>query len=257
MNTNTEQKIKFVANSANFTKIPGAPIAYWVGDHFYSVYEKGTALKVKGDTRQGMATSDNNRFLRLWYEVDFNKIGIGCKTSFDALEAGRKWYPYNKGGEYRKWYGNIGYVVNYENDGRELKAYATDLYRSASRTIKSMSEYFRECISWSKVSGGDIAFRYYPSGFIFDVAGCCIFYEERDRMLYDLGMINSIVATHILRVVSPTLNYEAGQIASLPIIYKANLQPTILSIIRSNVDTSGKDWDAFETSWDFKKHPLL
>lgn len=241
----------------NVEKIPSKPFAYWVSEQYFSAFEKGEALKKFGDTRQGMATSDNNRFLRLWFEVDFLNLGIGCHTSQEALERNVKWYPYNKGGEARKWYGNIDYTVNYANDGYEVKSYATQLYKSPSRTIKSMSEYFKDCLSWSKVSTGNIAFRYYPYGFVFDVAGCCIFYNDKRRMYYDFGMINSKISKYILGAISPTINYEAGQIASLPVIYDENHLFLVTNVVKENIELSKEDWDSFETSWDFKKHPLI
>ena len=244
-------------NSSNFANIPGSPIAYWVSEKLLEDFSLGEILKNKGDTRQGMATSDNNRFLRLWHEVELNKIGLGCTDAEDAKVARKKWYPYNKGGEFRKWYGNIDYTVNYENDGFEVKQYATSLYKTPSRTIKSMSEYFKPCLSWSKVTSGSIAFRYYPEGFVFDVAGCCIFYKDRSTMLYDFGFVNSIIAKNILAVISPTLNYEAGHIASLPVIREKERFEEVISIVQNNIDLGKQDWESFETSWDFTTHPLI
>lgn len=247
----------YEADESMFSKIPGSPIAYWVSNNLLNSFERGEALKLKGDTRQGMATSDNKRFLRLWFEVDENKIGLNCLNAQEAKRIQKKWFPYNKGGEFRKWYGNIEYVINYENDGYEVKEYAAKLYKSPSRTIKSMSEYFKSCISWSKISSGSIAFRYYPNGFIFDVAGCCIFYEDRQIMFYDFGFLNSSVSKSILEVVSPTLNYEAGHIASLPIIREANQILKVNRLVENNIEIARCDWNSFETSWDFKEHPLI
>lgn len=247
---------RYIAQQDNFLKIPGAPVAYWVSEKLLQAFSVGEILKTKGDTRQGMATSDNNRFLRLWYEVSFLKIGLGCTDADTAKSTQKKWYPYNKGGEFRKWYGNIDYTINYENDGFEVKQYATSLYKTPSRTIKSMSEYFKPCLSWSKISSGSIAFRYYPEGFVFDVAGCCIFYKNRSTMLYDFGFINSIIAKNILAVISPTLNCEAGHIASLPVIRDENYFNKIMMIVQNNIDLATTDWDSFETSWDFKEHPF-
>lgn len=252
-----EGKNQYTVSQDNFSKIPGSPVAYWVSEHFYDAFLTGERLKKTGDTRQGMATSDNNRFLRLWYEVYFDKVGIGCANSENAVNLHKKWYPYNKGGIYRKWYGNIDYVVNYENDGCEIKEYAKSLYKSVTRTIKSISEYFKSCISWSKISSGDPAFRYYPNGFIFDVAGCCIFFKDANYEYYELGFLNSIVAKSLLSILSPTLNYEAGHIANLPVIYNAEKSFLIKNVIEQNVTISQYDWDSFETSWDFQKSPLL
>ena len=239
----------------NFVKIPGSPIGYWISPKLVEIFGYGERLKLKGDTRQGMATSDNNRFLRLWFECNIEKIGFNCSSANDALILKKKWYPYNKGGSFRKWYGNQDYVVNYENDGEEVKAYASKLYKSVTRTIKSISEYFKPCLSWSKVSTGTIAFRYFPQGFVFDVAGCSIFFNDNRYLYYYAGLLNSNVVMEILKVLSPTLNYEAGHIASLPVIFKeieycSKLSSKCISITK-------EDWDAHEVSWDFKVNPIV
>ena len=246
---------RFQAKQKDFEKIPGSPIAYWVSDRILSIFEKMQNLKKDGDTRQGMATSDNNRFLRLWNEVNYNKIGYNMTNSQEALESKKKWFPYNKGGEFRKWYGNQEYLVNWENDGYEIKNYAESLYKSVTRTIKSISEYFKTSISWSKISSGNIAFRYYPKGFIFDVAGCSIFYKDENIMKYHFGLLNSKIAKICLKVISPTLNYEAGQIAILPVLEKSS--NNILRLIETIISISKEEWDSRETSWDFEKLSLV
>ena len=242
-----------------FHSIPGSPIAYWASDNIRLAFEKYEILKKYGDTRQGMATSDNNRFLRFWSEVNNNKIELDVTCEDEAIKSQKKWYPYNKGGEYRKWYGNKEYLINYEHNGKEVKEYAEELYSTYSRTIKSISEYFKECISWSKISSGNIAFRYYPKGYVFDVAGCCIFYNDNLRMLYDIAFLNSKISKIMLETISPTLNYEAGQVANLPVAYTKNevLKNKIIYCTKQNIQISKDDWDSFETSWDFEQHPLL
>lgn len=247
----------YETNEENFSMIPGSPIGYWLSQAMLCSFSNGEVLKIQGDTRQGMATSDNGRFLRLWHEIEEHKLGLGCISAEDAIPKNKKWYPYNKGGEFRKWYGNAEFTVNYENDGAEIKAYATSLYKTPSRTIKSISEYFKHCLSWSKISSGSIAFRYYPEGFIFDVAGCCIFYKDENVMFFDFGFLNSIVAKSILSAISPTLNYEAGHIASLPIIRKGGDFHLVVKLTKENVEYSKQDWDCFETSWNFVQHPLV
>ena len=251
------QENRYIACSDNFAKIPGAPVAYWVSEKLLNAFFYGIELKKYGDTRQGMATSDNNRFLKLWHEVFYNKIGFGYNNAYLAEQSHLKWFPYNKGGEFRKWYGNRFYVINYENDGLEVKKYAESLYKTATRTIKSISEYFKPCISWSKVTSSKVAFRYYDSGFIFDVAGCCIFYDRKEEMQYELALLNSKVVEKVLGVISPTLNYEAGHVAVVPIINNDMKKYSINEIVRGNINLSKSDWDAFETSWDFTKHPLV
>ena len=252
-----KEKDFYITNVDDFKKIPGSPIVYWASENYFNIFKESTILKSDGDTRQGMATSDNNRFLRYWYEIDDNKLGFNMKNADEALESHKKWFPYNKGGYYRKWYGNMDFVINYENDGYEVKEYAKSLYNSVTRTIKSISEYFKPSVSWSKISSGSIAFRYYPNGFIFDVAGCCIFYKDEKTMYYQIAFLNTKVASSILSMISPTLNYEAGHIAILPIKREEKNIDKIIELVKENITISKEDWDSFETSWDFISHPLI
>jgi type II restriction/modification system DNA methylase subunit YeeA len=212
-------------------------------------------LKKIGDTRQGMATSDNNRFLRVWAEVSFEKVCLNAKSRDDAAKSAKKWFPYNKGGDFRKWYGNSEFFVNWEDDGKELLDYAASLYGSPTRTIKSISEYFKPCISWSKISSANLAMRFYPEGYLFDVAGCCIFSRSNSDLMFLLGYSNTIMVRRLLASISPTLNFEAGQIASLPILEldRRLLAEKPLKLI----EKAKSDWDAYETSWDFTSLSLL
>ena len=246
-----------IKNQSNFEKIPGGIIGYWLTPNLINAFTRGESLKQEGDTRQGMATSDNNRFLRFWHETSFDKNGFNCENATDAVNTNKKWFPYNKGGGFRKWYGNNEYLINYENDGQEVKDYAYSLYQSVTRTIKSISEYFKPCISWSKVTGGNIAFRFYPQGYIFDVAGCCIFFQKPQLMNYYFAFLNSKVNRAMLKALAPTLNFEAGQVAKLPIILNKEKQQNINNVIDQCVGFAKLDWDAHETSWDFKWNPLL
>ena len=166
----------------NFSKIPGSPVAYWASKTVLELFEQ-KCIDNYVLFRQGMATSDNNRFLRLWYEVLLTKENFNATDLRDAEQSNKKWFAYNKGGEYRKWYGNAEYVVNWENDGREMKAYTSTLTQGMNVRLKSREYYFKECISWSKISSGNIAFRFYPEGFAFDVAGCCIFDTDENKIL--------------------------------------------------------------------------
>lgn len=240
---------------SNFSKIPGSPIAYWVSDDAFRNFKRGEILKIKGDTRQGMATSDNKRFLRFWAEVAFINIGFDSRNRIDSLNSGKKWFPYNKGGQFRKWYGNQDFIVDWANDGENVLNYASSLYGSATRTIKSISEYFKESISWSKVTAGSFAMRYFPPGFIFDVAGCCVFYKKDEEMFFHLGLLNSQIGKFYLKILSPTLNFEAGSIANFPVVESYHLE--VVKIVKCNIEISQKDWNSFETSWDFQSHPLL
>ena len=248
----------YVIDPHSFRALPGYPFAYWLSQTMRDIFKRSRPLKEVGDTRQGMATSDNNRFLRQWSEVAMQNIGFGLADREAAKKSGLKWIPYNKGGEYRKWFGNQYYVVNWADDGKELLDYAASLYGSPTRTIKSISEYFKSCISWSKVTSSDFAVRYYPTGFIFDVAGCCIFFTDPIKQTLYLGFVNSVVAKEILKSTSPTLNFETGHIAALPILsLPDDLEGAAISNINLAITNTKRDWDNFETSWDFRDQPLL
>ena len=244
----------FLINQENFLKIPGMPIAYWASDNTIKNFSN---VKI-GDLakpRQGMATSDNNRFLRAWFEVCYNKVFITAHSADEALESGAKWFPYNKGGGFRKWYGNNEYLVNWEHDGEEIKEYAKKLYNCVTRTIKNMQFYFRESITWTFISITP-GFRYCKAGFLFDVGGSSIFIEDNST-LYILSFLCSNVCKHYLKIINPSMNLQANDIKSLPLIKYENDVNTIDRIAENNINISEDDWDSFETSWDFKKHPLI
>lgn len=238
------------------TKLPGTPISYWASDAVRAAFETGVPLKSVGDTRQGMATSDNGRFLREWFEVSIDRSCLDARNHEEAKSSKKKWFPYNKGGAFRKWYGNSEHFINWENGGFEVLDYAASLYGSPTRTIKSMSEYFKPSISWSKVTSGGFSMRHFPAGYLFDVAGCSIFAEKEDNLNTLLGFTNSPVAVSMLESTSPTLNFEAGQLAQLP-VFKDHFQKSFGAIAEILVNMTKSDWDAYETSWDFKTLPLL
>ena len=210
----------------NFSKIPGSPVAYWVSDNLVSAFASGIRFKEVGDTRQGMATSDVNRFTRYWYEPSFASIGWDY-TDLGTTENGlHTWFPYIKGGSFRKWYGNEEYLVNWKYNGRDVKQYAAKLYKSYSRTIKNISEYLKPCISWGMVTSGDISVRFYPAGQIFDIAGCCCFSKD-DVRLYLLAFMNSKVANVCTKIINPTINMNVGDIANLPLLIDMSKKPEI------------------------------
>jgi len=239
-----------------FRQLPGTPIAYWLSDEVLRAFTKGYPLKKIGDTRQGMATSDNNRFLRQWSEVSQKRTKRDADSREMAKHSGAKWFPYNKGGAYRKWYGNSENVINWERDGAEVLGFAAEKYGSPTRTIKSISEYFKPSISWSKVTSSGFSVRYYDEGHIFDVAGCSIFANNADKLTGLIGFTNSNVTKYLLKSISPTINYEAGQIASLPICADMS-DASLIDLPKNLISLARVDWDAYETSWDFTTLPLL
>ena len=244
----------YISSVENFNKIPGSPIAYWISSKLLSVFQVGRPLSPVASPCVGLQTGDNGRFLRLWFEVCNQNISFDCVSIEDSLARATRWFPYNKGGEYRKWYGDNDYIVNWENDGYEIRNFKDEKGKLRSRP-QNTQYYFRESASWSKISSGPISFRYKPFGFVFDVAGTSVFSNNRRELIYILSVCNSKVITSILRAMSPTLNYEVGQIATLPIIKSNELE--IETLTNNAVKLSKADWDSFETSWDFENHPLI
>ncbi len=243
-------------NSTDFNAIPGSPIAYWATPQVRKNFLKHPSLEELAAPRQGMATSDNNRFLRYWQEVDYNKIGFSYINASSALDGGEKWFPYNKGGTFRKWYGNQEYVINWGEDGKEVKEYAAKLYKSYSRTIKNSPFYFRECISWSDVSSSYFGARYTPQGFLFDIKGSSLFIGDKEQLLYICGFITSKIVREFLKYLNPTISFQVGDLKRLPIILMED-KSSVNSKVLKNISISKQDWNALETSWDFQKHPFL
>ncbi|MDE6980954.1 MAG: BREX-1 system adenine-specific DNA-methyltransferase PglX, partial [Lachnospiraceae bacterium] len=244
----------YVRTNDDFRSIPGASFAFALSDRVIEAFATQPSLSDVGTTRLGMTTADNNRFTRFWYEVDSQKCIFDAKNEEDVLKNRKKWVPYNKGGKYRKWYGNLDVVVNWENSGYEIKNFTDDKGHIRS-TVPNTEYYFRQCATWSKISTDTIAFRYRPIGSIFDVAGACLFSEH--GLFELLAFCNSKVAVKILNKLSPTLNFEGSQIASLPIVKDIINNPELEKLSKDNVALVKCDWDSYETSWDFKRHPLI
>lgn len=262
-NSQQEKENKFLGKNKNgqvyistiqsFINIPGNTFAYWLSNKVISLFNN----KVFDEYvlfRQGMATSDNNRFLRFWQEVDIRKLCFNATDLKSAQNSKAKWFPYNKGGTFRKWYGNAEYIVNWENDGAEMKEFTSHLPQGMNVRLKSREYYFKETFSWSKIAGTNISFRYYPYGFAFDVAGCCVF-DVGKRLYYLLGLSNSVITRIVMSAISPTLNFELDHLKKLPIIESS--ERIIDVIVKDNINLSKNDWDLDETSWDFEKNPLL
>ena len=247
---------RYYAQQINFHKIPGSPIAYWISRRLYDAFENGILLKELAHPKKGLATTDNSRFLRMWFEISAEQMAIGYKSKLSALQSGCKWFPLNKGGEFRKWYGNKQYLINWYDDGHEMKEAIIAHYRGGSYTkeIRSEDKYFQDSITWSALTTGQTSFRYSDYGALFDSAGSSMFPVE--NLFYLLAFLNSKVSSYILNIINPTLNYGAGSVAAIPIL-TVSTQEEIEQISYRNVMLSQSDWDSFETSWDFARHPLL
>jgi len=241
------------SHQANFLKISGCPIAYWISGKVFKAFETHNSLGKLSAVKNGMSTTDNDRFTRLWYETDHVKIGFNFKSETEATFSNKKWFPYNKGGLFRRWYGNFMQVVNWQDDGKEIKKAAEG---ATGGRIVSEEYFFKDSISWSKVSTGKYAVRWYCDGFIFDVAGPSIF-SNNLKSEYILGLLNSRVNNVFIEQLSPTINYEGGQIGAFPILENIGKKAQVEINATSLVSLSSNDWNSFETSWNFFESPLL
>lgn len=248
-----EKKGIFFANQDSFAKIPGSPVAYWISKELLTDF-KAQKVSDISSPKVGLQTGENDRFVRLWYEVNNAKIKFDAHSIESAIQSQAKWFPYNKGGFFRKWYGNNDCIVNWENDGYEIRHFYDKCGKLRSRP-QNTNTYFKENITWSKISSGSIAFRYKPRGNIYDVAGTSIF-APHEMLFYLEAFLNSCVAGKIAEILSPTLNYEVGQISNFPLII-SNERNKILSVVQDLTKCSQLDWDSFETSWDFTRHPFI
>ena len=239
-----------IMNVSTYNSLPNALFGYWLSKKTIRNFVVGKPLGNYIEARNGFTTGNNDLFLRAWYEINNLNICFGATDSINALYTGKKWFPYNKGGDYRKWYGNQEYVINWMDNGKEIRAFGHLVPRS-------LNYMFFESISWSKICSSTISFRKFPRGFMFDVAGLSLFPKDNNSISksYILGFLNSSVTQHYLNAMSPTLNYETGQIEQLPLIENNNYR--IDQLVESEVLISEDEWDSFETSWNFKKHPLI
>lgn len=254
---NHECGFYYERSTDDFSKIPGSPVAYWVSGRAISAFENSKSLGKLEMVRGGLTTGDNNRFLRLWFEVNHSTISFETESIIKAGTSTSKWFPIAKGGEYRKWYGNQEYVVNWENDGAEIKYWVTHNPKDPntthwSRRLFNTECYFKEIITWSGISSGNPSMRFCNNAIFGSGAKAIIPQENLD---FYLAFLNSAVALMYLDVLSPTLNYESGHISSLPI--KIEKIDSVTKLVLNCVVVSCHDWDSSETSWDFLRHPLV
>lgn len=244
---------RYTAPTRMFRDIPGMPIAFWVSEKTRNIYKSEKSLNEIAEPKTGIQTGSNETFLRLWFEVSKEKIGFKMRDLKDINRCGYKWFPYNKGGEFRKWYGNNEYVVNMENEGEDIKKHPKNNYR-----LRDQSLYFKQAITWSFISSSKFGVRYSPPGFLFDVAGSSVFPRDED-MFYLTAFLCSKLAFEFLKIQNPTLNFQVENIAKLPVIDNVDSESRekITVLCEENIQISNTDWDCFETSWDFKQHPYI
>lgn len=245
---------RYTAKQENFSKIPGSPVAYWVSENFVRAFES----KKIGDyvlARTGMQTGNNKVYIRLWWESVDVDICFYAKNHIIAIESNKKWYPYNKGGEYRKWYGNNEYIVNWENAGEKIMG-------KAQQEGHHVQDYpielkFKPLVTWSLITSSIPSFRYKESC-INDIAGMSYWdINNNDMLMYILGICNTKIAMIMLNMIAPTINFQTGDISRIPVIKNDNEKSMIDNLVQENIALSKADWDSFETSWDFEGHPLV
>ena len=236
-------KNNYCIKQNKFDKIPGIPLAYWISDEVFDCYNE-KLIEEYADVKKGLSTGDNNKYIRYWYEISINNIGL----HLNEYNKNYKWYPINKGGSFRKWYGNNQFVVNWENNGSTLKNFKGSV-------IRNEKYYFKECLTWTMISSSKFGIRFSPQGFIFEGAGPCLF-AEPENLRYILGFLCSNVAEYILNILNPTMNINIENIKKLP-IGKIESKNYLLKLINENITISKENWDSYEISYDFKKHPLL
>lgn len=224
----------FTAQQDNFAKIPGCPVAYWVSKAFIDAFDKNPKIGELATPKQGSTLGDNAAFLRFWFEIG---------------ERRQKWYSCMKGGEYRRWYGNILHVLDWENDGLKIKS-------TGRATIRSANMLFREGLTWSNITSGKSSFRYMPEGFFFESTGSVCF-AEKSHLFYLLGLLNTPVAEMVNMTINPTIHLQSGDVAKIPLNFNTTQKDFIEQIVQDNITLSKTDWDSFETSWDFEVHPLI
>lgn len=236
----------------DFAKIPGEPVAYWLGDSFMKAFEQGRTLGELTVCRNGMKTGDNERFLRLWWEVNLSKANFTAENVNDAYESGATYFPYNKGGEYRKWYGNNDYLINWYKNGETVMGKAKLEGRHTQDYNQELK--FMPLATWSLITVKP-AFRYKQNA-LSDIAGMS-FYTSQDKLLYYLGFCNSVIATEMIKLLAPTMNCQVGDIARLPILHSLSKEQEVNDLVTENINLAKEDFDSFENSWDFTTHPFI
>ncbi|MBO7131876.1 BREX-1 system adenine-specific DNA-methyltransferase PglX [Candidatus Saccharibacteria bacterium] len=253
LNEDKENK-GFWNKSESYSSLPGYIIAYWSPVKINTIMSTSKQLNNLAIIKKGLDSSDNNRFLREWWEVDYSKEKLTSTSQEESKLSTAKWFPHNKGGQYRKWYGNNDYVINWQNDGYEVKHITKN--GKISSYVRGSDYYFNPSITWSKISF-NLAFRFKPAGHIFDSAGASIFCKEPDDLAYLQGILNTNVLSKIASYISPTISFEVGQISTYPIVESTDHRNTTVALVKENRLLSKDDWDDYETSWDFTAHPLF
>lgn len=250
-NSNMDYLYRF--DQMNFEKIPGSPIAYWASEKAVNIFQNEAKIEEVAFPKQGLITGDNNRFLRFWHEINYQNLGLLLESREEAQNSNLTWFPTTKGGKFRRWYGNKDYVVNWKNDGYEIRNFTNDKGKLKSRP-QNLDYYFQKGITWSTISSGLPSFRFHNNG-IFESKGSVIFPRENVNFYNIFGFMNSKLVIKFLEILSPTLDFHEGPVGKVP--YKIINDNTVTNLVKENIKIAKSDWDSFETSWDFEEHPFL
>lgn len=239
--------IRYEANMADFAKIPNYTIAYWISNNLLDTFSKGTRFDSFGEPKSGVMTGDDGKFIRYWYEINNKTFGLGMRNYEDMINSHKKWFPVTRGGEYRKWYGNIAEVVDLENGGYQIK------HNGKNYRLRDPQYYFKEGITWTMISSNSLSVRLVEKGILFGNGGPTTFATE--HLMYLLALLNSKIANAYTKIFNPTINTVISDICAIPVII--DKEEEISNICCSVTNGSKLDWNAFETSWNFTKHPLV
>ena len=244
---------RYTSQQSNFSKIPGSPVAYWGSESLASAFTNGVSIANIGAPRSGMQTGNNDLFLRLWFEVSFANIKFSTSSSDDLKKVWQKWFPQPKGGPYRKWYGNFEYIVNFQENGRDLRSF------TGTSIIKNPQFYFHRGVSWSHTTSKYFSGRYMPEGCIFNVEAPTFYPNDNSILYYFLAFSNTKILDQLFGLISQTMHYMAGDMAKIPLILlnDKEIKLKVDNLAQESITLSKTDWDSFETSWDFKRHPLV
>lgn len=252
----------FTAKKEKFYCLPGFSLAYWISDETVNIFENEPQLKNFAEPRAGLQTGENESFLRLWPEVNYSTLGFGCKNAEDCIISKKKWFPYSKGGSFRRWYGNYDYVVNWYNDGEDIKRDKLEkldagIILPSNSKPKNVQYYFRSGVTWSTLSSAAFAARWHIEGSIFDIKGSTCFFENEREQKYVMGLMNSKPFNMMLQVISPTLDFNAGYIGKVPVKFSEEYFDEVVCLVEKAISLAKEDWNMFENSWDFERHPLI
>ena len=250
LSNNEREDLCFAVYSRSFLELPRNAIAYQISENLKNAILKSTSLQTIATPRQGLSTANNDKFLRLWWEPIYSKVNFHALNRNDAISSKAKWFPHNKGGQFRKWFGSDDYVIDWENDGYRVR-------HQHGSAVRNTENYFMPAVTWSLVSGENLSFRYKKAGSIFNAAGSSIFSDDEDILKYLIGLINSNVISVASRVFSTSINNNVGEVAEYPIIVSEQYKQSIIELANECIELSEEDWDDYEVSWNFKTHPLF